>query len=309
MNLVYALGRGVINLMTFLANNLPRRLVLGMGAGFGSLVRCLVPRHRRIAMDNLRQAFKGEKDERELKSILRGVYRHWGRTGMETVRLKGVTKRGLDAPVSVEGLEHLEKACRGGRGAVLALAHIGCFTVTGCKLTAEGYKFTWVIRMARDKNLQGWLEALLRGAGVGWVFDGDRIEAVRRSVAVLRGGGILGLMVDQNTGGGIFVDYFGRKAATAIGAATLARRCGVELVPAFIRWQDGARHHLVIEAPLKTDAEDNDSAVADLTAKVTARAEKWVRSYPEQWLWLHRRWKTRPPDEEAGSPKAEVEKT
>ncbi len=299
MSLAYALSRGVINVMTFLANRLPRRIVLGMGVGFGSLVRCLVPRHRRIAMENLRQAFKGEKDERELKRILRSVYRHWGRTGMETVRLKRVTKCGLDAPVSVEGLEHLEKACRGGRGVVLALAHIGCFTLTGCKLVTEGYKLAWIIRMARDKNLLGWLEALLRGAGVDRVFDSDRSEAVRRSVAILRGGGVLAVMVDQNTGGGIFVDFFGRKAATAIGAATLARRCGVELVPAFIRWQDGAKHHLVIEEPLKTDAEDNDSAVADLTAKVTARVEEWARSYPEQWLWLHRRWKARPEGEES----------
>lgn len=247
-------------------------------------------------MDNLVMAYGGEKNRKELRAIARSCYRSWGRSGVEVLRLWDYKRRGIDFPLSVEGLENLKEAHAKGRGVVLAQPHMGAFPLIAAPVFAEEITMVWVLRWPKSKRLHSWLNELLSRCEVRCIDDGNRLSAVRESMELLKSGGVLGLQVDQNAGGKTFVDFFGRKAATATGAATLSVRCRAPLVPAYIYWK-GNGHHVVFEKPVTSDEKENDAVIADLTAQTTARVEAWVREHPEQWLWMHRRWKTRPTDE------------
>ncbi len=193
-----------------------------------------------------------------------------------------------------EGLEHLALAAKGG---VLATCHLGAFPLLGLHVNSQGYDAVWVIRMPNSSGLYRWTEEMLVNARIKWLSDRDRSQTVRETISVLRDGRIMALMVDQNHGSESFVEFFGRQAGTALGPATLAKRIDVPLLPACIYWGDDDKHHVVIKPPLKTRESDPKKAALDLMTQATRQVEEWVRAHPEQWLWLHRRWKDRPSEE------------
>jgi KDO2-lipid IV(A) lauroyltransferase len=300
-SLAYALGTVVAYLFTLITNLAPRRFSLALGSGFGYIIYCLVPRHRRIARDNLSMAYGRVMDAARRGALVRAVYRHWGRSGVESARMWTYIRRGGDGTASFEGLEHLDKLKAEGRGAVLATCHLGCFPMLGMLINQQGHDLRWVIRAPNASGLNKWMSQMLANAEISWMSDKDRMQTVKDSLNILNSGKFLALMVDQNFGGGIFVDYFGRKAGTTLGPATLARRCNVPLIPACIYWQNDLKHRVIIKPPLESDELDNEKAAADLMVQATRQVEEWVRHRPEQWLWLHRRWKDRPPAAGGGS--------
>jgi len=183
-----------------------------------------------------------------------------------------------------------------GQGVILVTAHIGNFPLLSLKLANSGYRVNFVTRPMRDEKAGDYLYNLRENAGVKSIFSYPRRECVVSMLKALRNNEIVITQMDQNFGsGGVWVKFFGRLAATPVGPITLSMRTKAKLVPAFIYKTGLGRHCIKIfkEEPL-IEAADKDEMILKNAANLSHIIEKWIRDYPEQWGWIHRRWKSEP---------------
>lgn len=278
---------------------LPRRAALALGGSLGRVLGDLDRRHVAIAADNLRHAFPHWEEARRLRAA-RGVYAHFGRVLLDILWLHGRGREGVRRAMGgVEGRAHVEAAMARGKGAVLVTAHLGNWEVHG---VGHGLLFGPIGVVARPLDNPALDRRLCEMRTLGGNTVIPKRHALAHVLRALRAGGGVAVLIDQNVqaGDGIFVDFFGRAAATTTVAAALAVKTGSALVPCHTRLRPDGLYDFVYEPPLLAEAgAERAPEVARLTQALTARIEEWVRRTPEQWLWIHRRWKTRPP--EAGS--------
>jgi KDO2-lipid IV(A) lauroyltransferase len=204
----------------------------------------------------------------------------------------------VTAQVRVEGAEHVRAVLdRHGRALVLT-AHLGNWELLTLAPALTGYPLTVVARALDSPWLDAWADRLRRTAGVEVV---DKRAALRPVLDALRRGRLVGVLLDQNASRreGVFVPFFGRLASTSRAMAVLALRTRTPVVPAFTRRLAPGRHEITIHPALGLPDAGDEDAVRSLTADCTAAIEAAVRATPEQWLWSHDRWRTRPPEEKA----------
>ncbi len=291
-----AVEAGVAALVGGLARVLPRRAALAFGAGLGRLWGHLDRRHLRIAEENLARAFPAWVAARR-REVSLGVYAHFGRVLLDILWMAGRDRDAILRNVDVVGAEHVEAARAAGRGTILVSAHVGNWELHGI---AHGYLFGPIGVVARPLDNPA-LDARLcdrrRLPGNTVIYKKRALPQVLRLLRDNRG---VAILIDQNVqdGDGVFVDYFGRPAATTTVAAALALKTGCALVPSHTELGADGRYTLTYEPALTwTPSGDRARDVQILTQRLTGAIEAWVRRRPEQWLWLHRRWKTRPPGE------------
>jgi KDO2-lipid IV(A) lauroyltransferase len=281
-----------------------RRLAEALGAALGWLAWALRVR-RRVVMDNLALAFP-EKSLAERRSIGRATFLNLGRMAADFLLLSRRTPEEIERIFAYDEGSHerLEAAQRSGRGVVVCTAHYGNFEILAAAHTRRGVHATMITRAMGG----AWFDRLWRRAraraGVEdlVVRRGETLSAAMRS---MREGRVLGYVIDQNQPRhGIFPTFFGMPAATAPTPAYLALRTGaVVLLMVTMPLGDG-RHRVVVEGPLEMPRTgDRARDVLAFTQDLNDRLERWVRAHPEQWYWLHRRWKTRPPGEPPGGPR------
>jgi KDO2-lipid IV(A) lauroyltransferase len=268
----------------------PLRRALFIGAF--RLFYHLVPRQRLIAAHNLKRAFP-EKSGEELLRIVRGVYRNMGIVAAEFFDIPCLTKENITALVETEGVENCEEALAKGRGVLLFSAHFGNWELEAAA-TALLIKPAVVIYRPLDSPLLEHLVLRVRSAAGNILLPKE--NAMRPMLRTLKQNGMVGILIDQNMAWyeGVFVDYFGRPACTTDGLALLAMHTGAPVLPAYIvRLPDG-RYRLVFgpEVEVTRTGERDADALAN-TQRFTEVIEQIVRRYPDQWLWVHQRWKTR----------------
>ncbi len=292
----YALLRGLVGAI----RALPLSVAYGLGVGIGRLLFVLDRRHRAVALENLRAALPQRSDAERL-TIARGAFESFALVAVETALLgKRLTPDNWEQVVEVRHRELLDEAVRGGTGCVFLTGHLGNWEVLGATMALAGLPFHSLARPIDNPLVDGFLRGMREQFGQRIVKKRGGLRALLR---VLREGGYLGLVADQDARDrGIFVEYFGRAASTEPSPATLAVKVGVPVLIGFC-YRKG-RFRFVAEARrlLRPDpaAADRDAEVLRLTQEYIACLEEAVREHPEQWLWLHRRWKTRPPTEPAG---------
>jgi len=288
----------LIQVLSRLLSRLSHPALQRVGAGLGWLAAHLVPVRRREVRAALRRAFP-ELTEAQRRAIARGMYRHLAITAVECLAYTAPGARDFDAVTTTEGWEHLEAVLAQGHGALLLMGHIGNWECMGRTLSAKGYAPRVVVRGFRDKAFEAyWHEARLR-LGVHAI---NRENSYRTCLRVLRGNGIVAMVLDQNAraGRGVFVDFFGQPASTTPGLAQLAARAKTPVIPmSMFRGPDG-RHHMRLDPPLAPPPDHGDDAVHAATRQYTKLLEDLIRNHPEQWTWGHRRWRTRPGNEPAG---------
>jgi KDO2-lipid IV(A) lauroyltransferase len=276
-----------------LVRALPRRWVLALGRGLGRLLGDLDRRHVVIAADNLRRAFPDWDRSRVLRTA-RSVYAHFGQVLLDIVWMAGRSRDEILGLVDLERREHVEAARAEGRGVVLVTAHIGNWELSGL---AHGWLFGPIGVVARPLDnpaLDRRLNAFRESGGNEVI---SKFEALREVMRRLRDGGAVGILLDQNVQekDGIFVEFFGRPAATTTVAAALAVKTGCALLLGHTEIKPGGRYRLVYDPPVRwSPSGDREDDVRRLTQILTRHIEGWVRQAPEQWLWIHRRWKTQP---------------
>lgn len=288
-----ALEAGAVSAVARLLGLLPRRGALALGRGLGRLWGDLDRRHVRVAVDNLRHAFPHWDDARRLRTA-RGVYAHFGQILFDILWLSERPPETVLSVVDVEGREHVQRAAAAGRGTVLVTAHLGNWEAHG---VAHGLLFGPLGLVARpldNPQLDARLCSFRSRSGNSVIYKQRALAQVLR---ILRQGGGVAILIDQNVqeGDGVFVDFFGRPAATTTVAAALAVKTGCSLVPIRVSLATDGRYRATYEPAVEwATSGDRQRDIAQLTQVLTHRIEAWVREDPEQWLWIHRRWKTQP---------------
>lgn len=291
--LQYGLARILLGFFALL----PRRVAYRAGDVAGSLGFILAQRQREVGLHNLRMAMP-ELSEGDRREIVRGVFRNLGRLLAEFSHFPRLTVHNIQDLVEYEGLEHYVAAQRRGHGTIFLTAHIGVWELSPLAHALYGYPLKFLTRPI-DNAYVDRLITRFRTFGGNQVIQ--RTDSVREVLRALRRNEAVGFLIDQNTtrSQGVFVDFFGIPAATTTGVATIALRTGAAVVPAFMRWEsDRRRHVLHFEPPLElVRTGDRDADVRLNTQQFNDVLERFVRQVPDQWLWIHRRWKTRPEGE------------
>ncbi len=276
-----------------IVRRLPRRVVLAIGRGLGWIWAALDRRHLRIAADNLRRAFP-EWEEARIQATARGVYAHFAMVLLDMLWMEGRPVEQLLALTEVEGLDQLKAALAQGRGVVSPIAHLGNWELQGITTAPLIGPSAVIARPLDNPALDRRLVSFRTSTGNIVIY---KKKALAHILKTLREGRLVAIMLDQNTQpkDGIFVRFFGRPACTTTVAAALAIKTGCPIVPAHcVRRADGRYRMVYGPVVAWTGSGRRDEDIASLTQHLTSIIEGWVREDPDQWLWLHRRWKTQP---------------
>jgi KDO2-lipid IV(A) lauroyltransferase len=268
---------------------LPLSLAAILAQIYANVIDSAIPRFRRTALKNLSFALPGAN----AAAITNGVFRTIGRALLAFARFPDLCKGNIHDWIRVEGLENYTDAKRRGKGVLIATGHIGNWELSAFAHAILTEPMNVVVRPLDDPAIDAVVEKRRRLSGNRTIPKKEAARGILRSLANNQADGIL---VDQNTSlqEGIFIDFFGRAACTGKAFARIAHRTGAAVIPGYAIWSEEERKHVLYFEP---EVEMTGDDVAD-TQNIHARLEAVIRRYPDQWLWIHRRWKTRPP----GSP-------
>jgi KDO2-lipid IV(A) lauroyltransferase len=274
---------------------LPRPLARRAAIALAWTVYFLHVRLRRVGMRNLAMAFPA-KSPRERAKLLRGVFTSLGRQLAELCRFPKYTVDNVDQVVVYDGFENYERAHARGKGVLFLTAHLGAWELSAFAHSLHGHPLKIVMRSLDNPYLDRLLRRYRTMHGNATI---DKDEFVRSLLSAMKAGDTVGILMDTNMTPpqGVFVDFFGIPACTASGLAKIALRTDAAVVPTFTAWDRALGKYRLRFDPalaLARTGDDDRDAVTN-TAAFTRVIEDYVRRYPDQWLWVHRRWKTRPP--------------
>jgi len=272
---------------------IPRKLRIGFFAGMFRLFYHLSPKQRLITIHNLTRAFP-EKSINEIRDIARGAYRTLGITAADFFEIPSLTKDNIGNLVEVEGLEHFTKALEKNRGILMLGAHFGNWELAAVAVSLVLKPAVITYRPLDSTTLDN-LVLWVRSSSGNILIDKKR--AMRKMLRGLANNEIVATMIDQNMAWeeGVFVDFLGRPACTTNGLALLALHTDAPVVPGYIRRLENGKYRMVIKeemAVIRTGNKDADILIN--TQNFTRFIEDTVREYPDQWFWIHQRWKTKP---------------
>ena len=278
---------------------LPRPVARAIGSGVAISLYWLHPRLRRVGMRNLELAMP-EKSLAERKRILKNVYLSLGRLLAEIPKFPAYTLENVDRIAVYDGLENYLAARDRGKGVLFMTAHLGGWEIGSFVHSMHGHWHNIIVRDLDNPLLNRWVRDLRTLHG-NKTYDKD--DYARGLLSAMKRGETVGVLMDTNMTPpqGIFVNYFGLPACTAGGVARVAMRTGAAVLPAFTIWDEAlGKYRIRFEPAIPTicTGDDDADAIAN-TQNYTAAIEQAVRANPEQWLWVHRRWKTRPQGEPA----------
>jgi KDO2-lipid IV(A) lauroyltransferase len=250
-------------------------------------------------MRNLEIAFP-DSPEQEKKRLLRGCFDNLGRLLGEVSQFPRLTRERLGQMIEYDqvGLAHLRTAEAEHRGVIFLTGHLGVWEILSFGWSALEYPISFLVRPIDNPRIEEMIEGLRTRFGNIAI---DKKAAARRAFKVLREGGTLGILSDLNTQEreGVFVPFFGKLACTNAGIATLALKTNAVVIPTCAVWDPKRSKYFFHGDPpielIRTGDHEKDLEVN--TARFAAAMEHMIRLYPDQWMWIHRRWKTRPPGE------------
>jgi Kdo2-lipid IVA lauroyltransferase/acyltransferase len=288
--LEYALVWPVVKIL----GALPRPLARTLGLLLAGAVYHLHRRLRKVALRNLEIAYP-EMAAAERKRIVRGVFVSLGRQLAEFCQFPRYTRENVSQVAVYEGFENFDAAQRRGKGVLFLTAHLGGWEVGSFVHSIHGHAMRIVVRALDNPYIDRMVERYRTLHGNSTF---EKQDFARGLISAMRAGETVGLLMDQNTTppAGVFVDFFGVPACTASGIARVALRTEASVVPAFTIWDDVRRKYRITFAPRLTlpKTGDDERDVVKATQLFSGVIEEYVRKFPDQWLWVHRRWKTRP---------------
>jgi KDO2-lipid IV(A) lauroyltransferase len=277
---------------------MPRGLARLMAGALTWSAYRVLGRLRRVGERNLELALP-QTSKKERKRILRGVFRHLGWQLVEFCRMPGYTAENTRGWIRTEGLDYYLAARARDKGVLIVTGHLGAWELSSFYHSLMGYPMGIVIRRLDNRPLDEYVNRIR-------CLHGNRVlhkdDFARGLIGAMRAGETVGILMDTNMTPpqGVFVPYFGMEACTASGMARVALHSGAAVLPGFLVWEAAEQRyvlHFGEELALIRTGDTARDIVAN-TALFTATIEAYVRRYPEQWLWVHRRWKTRPEGEE-----------
>jgi KDO2-lipid IV(A) lauroyltransferase len=276
---------------------LPRPIARSFAAGVVRLFYAFLPRLRKIAEVNLRIAFP-EWNDAQRHSVVRGMLSNLGWMAAEFARFPKYSRENIEQIVVLDGHENFLEGQRRGKGVLYLTGHIGAWELSSFAHALYGFPLHYMARRIDNPRI----DALVNGhrclSGNRPIFKN---ESARVMLKVLKDSGTLGILADQNTmpEEAVFVDFFGKQASTTSGIARVALHTGAAVVPGYAIWDEPSRkYRLRFEPPVELiRTGDTERDVFENTQKFTKVIEEIIRKYPEQWVWMHGRWNTRPKGE------------
>lgn len=273
----------------------PRSVARGLGALVGRLAFAILPRLRQVGYRNLELAFP-QKQPDERIAILRRLYRNLGWQMAEFCQMPRYSAENSRQFLHYQGLEHYLAAQQQGRGVLIVTGHLGAWELSSFYHSLMGHPMSMVIRRLDNEHVDRLVNHIR-------CLHGNRVlhkdDFARGLLSAMRQGETVGILMDTNMTPpqGVFVPFFGIEACTASGLARVALKTDAAVLPGFMLWEEASKSyvlHFGEQIPLLRSGDDDADVVAN-SALFTSVIESWIRRYPDQWLWVHRRWKTRPP--------------
>jgi KDO2-lipid IV(A) lauroyltransferase len=287
---LYRLITSIISLL----NLLPRDIAISVGATLGRLAYLLIRDARRRTQRNLRVAFGNQLDDRYIRKLARRVFENVAKNVADAVRLKKMRWEDVERITEIEGLEYFDEAYRAGKGVIGFTGHIGNFELMAAYFSLRGYKLSVIGREVYDPRLDRLLVKNRESVGLENIPTSAGVKPILR---VLRAGKFLGVLADQDSSRvrGVFVNFFGRTARTPVGPVLLAYKTDSPIIPMAIVRRYRNRYKIIIKPQVELAfSEDREKDILDVTQRCTQVLESIIREHPDQWLWMHDRWKSRP---------------
>lgn len=288
------LGWFGLNLSSLIVKFIPARYLYEFANGLSNIGYRFAKKQRKIALDSLSIAFGDTLPRERLEQIAKDSFTLMAKSAVELLFLMDRPEL-LKKRVHIEGLENLDQALARGKGVILVSAHFGNFPLLMSKIALSGYDISGIMRPMHDLRVEKIFVKKRDRLNVKTIYSQPRNVCVNKTIEVLRNNGIVFIPIDQNFGtGGVFVDFFGRKAATATGPVVLAQRTGATLLPCFIIRRKDDTHELIFEPPMVLEEGRNSQGTVLINIqKLTNVIESYIRRYPADWGWIHRRWKSK----------------
>jgi Kdo2-lipid IVA lauroyltransferase/acyltransferase len=278
---------------------LPRNVARVFAASVTTLLFFLQPKLQKTAEFNLRLAFPDWTDAKR-KDVTRKMVRNLGWMAAEFARFPRLTKENIEKVVILEGHENFLEGQRRGNGVLYLTGHIGAWELSSFAHALYGYPLHYIARPLDNKRLDALVNQYRCSSGNRPIFKN---ESARVMLKILKDSGTIGILADQNTmpEEGVFVDFFGKPACATTGIARVALHTGAAVVPGYACWDETIqKYRLRFEPPVELiRAGDTERDVFENTQRFARVIEEIIRKHPDQWVWVHKRWKTRPQGEPA----------
>jgi len=272
---------------------LPRRVGLALFSFLGVVCYYIMGTDRKRTVNHLRFVFGNEWNEKKIRSVARAVFRSQGKNLFDAVHLGAAKAEVFDDIVSHDSLYNVAQACERGKGIMAITAHLGCFEMLLHLFARRGLTCFAVGRAFKNPDVDEAVRKMRSGPGIEYV---DRSESTRKIVRMLRQGKVMGVLIDQDTNlEGVFADFLGHPAFTPSSAVHFAIKLGIPMFVSVTARLPGNKHHVYVSDELIPI--DTGDPKADLVAniqKVNDIIGAYIRKHPEQWVWMHERWKTKP---------------
>jgi KDO2-lipid IV(A) lauroyltransferase len=278
---------------------LPRAVARAFAVSVTNLLFWMQPRLRKTADFNLRLAFPDWTDTQR-HDVISKMVRYLGWMAVEFARFPRLTKENVENVVILDGHENFLEGQRRGKGVLYLTGHVGAWELSSFAHALYGYPLHYMARPLDNKRLDALVNQYRCSSGNVPIFKN---ESARVMLKILRDSGTIGILADQNTlpAEGVFVDFFGKRACTTTGIARVALHTGAAVVPGYAYWDETVqKYRLRFEPPVELiETGDTDRDVFENTQRFAKVIEEIIRKRPDQWIWIHKRWKTRPAGEPA----------
>jgi Kdo2-lipid IVA lauroyltransferase/acyltransferase len=286
-----------IRLLIFISNLMPRMAWLSFCGFLGKTAWHFSKRSRERSLTHLQMAFRSEKTPEQIRALCKRMFMMIGKNAGDILRSRNVrTEADLESFLVLKGYEHFEEANARKKGVIFLTCHLGAFDLQVTVMSLKGLKPNIIGTPLKDERLN---ELLFNHRNAHGAVAIERGKETLRMLRALKTGGLVAILIDQDTKvKSRFIDFFGMPAATPVGATILAIKTGAAVVPTYIYLApDGMQHmHILPEIPVDITGDDEADMITN-TRKYNAFIEEQVRNHPDQWVWMHERWKTRPGEE------------
>jgi len=282
-----------VRVLNFILGFVPISASLWLGRQIGRAAFFFNRKRRLIAYANLKAAFAKDKSPKELKGITKRVYQNLVQTFVEVLNLTKINRKYVDSYVEVVNMDRIQNASKSGRGTILLTGHFGDWELSSLVSSVEGFPIMVLAREQKMKRMNELLNQLRESNGCKVIRKGMSTKNIFKALYEKN---IVGILSDQDSGkNGIFVDFFGRPVSCNSGPFEIAERTNSLILPNFIVRTKGPCHKLILEEYIDlNDLSSSRESIKQGLVIFTNLLESYIRKYPDQWLWLHKRWKSTP---------------
>jgi len=281
-----------VRVLAWMARLMPLTLAIALGRGLGWVAFAVIGIRRSVTLENLGKAFP-DRTEEWIRRTAGACYRHFGRVGVELARLPKLDVQWIEKYVDILGRDVLDRSQARGKGGVVMSGHLGNWEIMGASPSVLGYPVTYIVTTQRNKAVERWMDELRAGRGIEIIKTHDNPIRMIRSLKKNR---LIAVLCDQDAHeDGEFIPFFGRLASTPRGGAVLQLKTDASPIFCYATGLPRGRWRITFEdIPVPQEGMDRKDAETAVLTYVTRRLQEEIRKHPEQWLWMHRRWKTQP---------------